>query len=96
VEVVSRYMPGVKCLFGLYTGAASPVQSPAHIRIGVAPQPEGQLQAHAWVESQGRIVSGGLKICGAIPTPLEENTMSAIAGIYLLITGQWTAQIWQI
>jgi len=40
----------------------------AHIRIGVARSQKGQLQAHAWVESQGRIVSGGLKICGAIPT----------------------------
>jgi len=74
VEVVSRYMPGVKSRSGSgYTGAASPVQSPGSHPHRCCSPSQGQLQAHAWVESQGRIVSGGLKICGAIPLPLLEG-----------------------
>jgi len=33
---------------------------PACLRIGVTKNEEGQLQAHAWVESQGRVVIGDL------------------------------------
>jgi hypothetical protein len=33
---------------------------PAHLQIGVAKSQEGQLEAHAWVESQGWIVIGKL------------------------------------
>jgi hypothetical protein len=32
---------------------------PAQLRIGVAKGPGGELQAHAWVESEGRLVIGG-------------------------------------
>jgi hypothetical protein len=32
---------------------------PAVIRIGVAKNKNGQLEAHAWVESRGRVVIGG-------------------------------------
>jgi hypothetical protein len=63
VEVVSRYMPGVKCLArALATQVLLRYYShQAHLCIGVARSEKGQLQAHAWVESQGRIVSGGLR-----------------------------------
>jgi len=58
-------------------------------------QPERQLQAHAWVESQGRIVSGGLKDLALYPT-LEGKYNERDRWHLPLITGQWTAQIWQI
>ena len=63
VEVVSWYMPGVKCLARALATQMLLNQHghPAHLRIGVARSETGQLQAHAWVESQGRIVSGGLR-----------------------------------
>lgn len=78
VEVVSRYMPGVKCLArALATQALLRQYShQAHIRIGVARSQKGQLQAHAWVEIQGRIVSGGLKdLWRYTPLPLLERKM---------------------
>lgn len=63
VEVLSRYIPGVKCLA---RALATKVLlrrygHGADLRIGVARSEKGQLQAHAWVESQGRIVSGRLE-----------------------------------
>ena len=76
VEVVSRYMPGVKFLArALATQALLRQHShQAHIRIGVARSQKGQLQAHAWVESQGRIVSGGLRdLWRYTPLPLLEG-----------------------
>lgn len=76
VEVVSRYMPGVKCLArALATQALLRQYShQAHIRIGVARTQKGKLQAHAWVESQGRIVSGGLgDLWRYTPLPLLEG-----------------------
>jgi len=52
--------------------AASPVQSPGSHPHRCCSQ--GQLQAHAWVESQGRIVSGGLKdLWRYTPLPLLEG-----------------------
>ena len=63
VEVLSRYIPGVKCLArALATQVLLRCYGHgADLRIGVARSEKGQLQAHAWVESQGRIVSGKLK-----------------------------------
>jgi len=62
VKVASRYMPKATCLT-----QALAVQMllsrrgyPVHLRIGVAKGERGQLEAHAWVESQERIVIGGL------------------------------------
>ncbi|HEY9632633.1 MAG TPA: lasso peptide biosynthesis B2 protein [Coleofasciculaceae cyanobacterium] len=63
VCVVSHYMPGgVKCLA---RAAATQVLLSRHghaadLHIGVAKGEEGQLEAHAWVESQGQIVIGNL------------------------------------
>lgn len=64
VAVASRYMPGgVKCLArALATQVLLGRRGHrADLRIGVAKGSAGQLEAHAWVESQGRIVIGGLK-----------------------------------
>ena len=41
---------------------------PAKIYIGLARAPEGRLEAHAWVESEGEILVGGLPDL-ARPTP---------------------------
>lgn len=63
VTVVSRYIPEATCLTqalatqillrrrGYWT----------HLRIGVARSDTRKLEAHAWVESEGRIVIGGLR-----------------------------------
>jgi hypothetical protein len=34
---------------------------PASLQIGVAKGRDGQLEAHAWVESQGQVVIGNLE-----------------------------------
>ena len=64
VEVVSRYVPGgVKCLARALTTQAllSRRGYLSQLRIGVAKNEQGNLEAHAWVESQGRVVIGGLR-----------------------------------
>jgi hypothetical protein len=63
VSVASRYLPGeVKCL-----ARALATQILLHrygytatLCLGVAKGEKGQLEAHAWVESQGEVVIGGL------------------------------------
>lgn len=72
VSVASRYMPGkVKCLArALATQILlGQVGHHAQVRIGVAKSEAGLLEAHAWVESQGRVVIGNLKDLGRF-TPL--------------------------
>lgn len=58
IAVASRYVPKATCL-----AQAQAMQvllgrcgHPASLRIGVARSEEGRLHAHAWVESDGRIV----------------------------------------
>lgn len=63
VATVSRFMP--KTHTCLTQALATQVLlgrrgHPTHLRIGVARSPAGQLQAHAWVESEGLIVIGRL------------------------------------
>lgn len=63
VKVASRYLPAATCLTQALATQLLLVRRgyPAHLRIGVAKDENGQLAAHAWVESQGRIVIGGLE-----------------------------------
>jgi hypothetical protein len=63
VKLISRYIPGVKCLARALATEVLLRQHghPARLRIGVARSEQGQLQAHAWVESQDKVVSGGLR-----------------------------------
>jgi hypothetical protein len=35
---------------------------PADLRIGVARSKSGELEAHAWVESMGRVIIGGTHV----------------------------------
>ncbi len=63
VKVASRYVPKATCLTQAL--AAQVLLSrrgyPVRLRLGVAKGEAGQLRAHAWVESQGRIMIGGLE-----------------------------------
>jgi hypothetical protein len=63
ITTIDRFMRGTKCLcralatqilLSRYGYAGS-------IRIGVAKSKHGKLEAHAWVESQGRIIIGDLR-----------------------------------
>ena len=46
---------------------------PATLQIGVAKDNKGELQAHAWVESEGRILSGGSEIGLYKPLNVQQN-----------------------
>jgi len=46
----------------------------SRLRLGVALKPEGRLEAHAWVEVQGRVVSGGAVEGFRRFVPLQEQT----------------------
>ncbi|MBD2663431.1 hypothetical protein B6N60_03317 [Richelia sinica FACHB-800] len=63
VETVSRYLfPPPKCLArALVTQILLAWQGyRTKLCIGVAKNPQGNLEAHAWVESQGKIIIGKL------------------------------------
>lgn len=79
VRIVSRYMPGkIKCLARALTTQVLLGRHgyQSQIRIGVAKNQQGQLEAHAWVESQGRIIIGGLKDLGRYtPLPIEADKL---------------------
>ena len=62
VETSSRYMPGVKCLARALTTQVLMNQHgySSELRIGVAKGESGELEAHAWIESQGKVVIGYL------------------------------------
>ena len=62
VEAADRHMPGEKtCLTQALAAQTLLVRQgyPALLHIGAAKGEEGQLRAHAWVESEGRVVIGG-------------------------------------
>ena len=62
VEVASRRMPWPKtCLAqALVTQVFLTRRGyPARLRIGVARGDQGEFQAHAWVESRGKVIIGG-------------------------------------
>lgn len=79
VNASSRYMLGnVKCLARALTTEVllnCNDRSP-NLKIGVAKENKGQLEAHAWVENQGRVLIGGLKDLDryrVLPLPSLEN-----------------------
>ena len=61
VKVMSRYMPHASCL----TQALAAQTLLAHegqrsqLRVGVTQNDAGKLEAHAWVQVNGRVVIGG-------------------------------------
>ena len=61
IAVAGKYMPKTTCL-SLALAARRMLSRegyPAHLHIGVAKDHIGSFRAHAWVESEGRIVIGG-------------------------------------
>ena len=64
VSVVSRYIPKATCLAQALT-AQLLLQQAGHqacLHIGVEEGEQGSIKAHAWVESQGRILIGGFDL----------------------------------
>ena len=71
VDVASRYVPGSRgCLIRAMATRTILVRQghDAALRLGVARNQEGDFQAHAWVESEGRIVMGRLRDLGRYRT----------------------------
>lgn len=79
VDKCSQYMPGVKCLARALTTEVLMNQYgyQPQLRIGVSKR-SGKLEAHAWVESQGRVLIGQLQDLAqfkVLPLPrLEERS----------------------
>jgi Transglutaminase-like superfamily len=76
VNAVSRYIPGVKCLARALTTEVLMNRygySP-ELRIGVAKTEAGKLEAHAWIEYQGKVAIGNLPdLPRFIPLPSLEG-----------------------
>jgi hypothetical protein len=72
VTVASRYAPEATCLTQALATKFLLARSghQATVRIGVARHGGKELQAHAWVESNGRVVIGGLDSSLKDYTPL--------------------------
>lgn len=65
VEAVSRAIPGMKnCLVEAVAAEAMLVRAghPCDLRIGAAKNGPGELIAHAWLESEGRVLIGEFEL----------------------------------
>ena len=73
VGAVSQCVPKATCLVQALVTQVLLLREglPATLRIGVAKEGKGELQAHAWVESEGRVIIGETKIVEY--TPLIER-----------------------
>lgn len=75
IYVVSPYISGVRCLAqALATQVMLGRRSyPCELRIGFVRGKNGQMSAHAWVESQGKVAIGGTgNMTRYIPVPIQE------------------------
>ncbi|KAB8330904.1 lasso peptide biosynthesis B2 protein [Scytonema tolypothrichoides VB-61278] len=77
VNVATRYMPGgAKCLARALTTHffMNRYHYSSELRIGVAKEQGGQLEAHAWIEYEGRVAIGNLPdLSRFIPLPSLEG-----------------------
>ena len=77
VNMATLYMPGgAKCLARALTSQVlmNSQGYSAQLRIGVAKAEGGKLEAHAWIEYQGRVAIGYLKdLYRFIPLPSVEG-----------------------
>jgi hypothetical protein len=76
VRAGSRYVPGAACLPQAWAARSLCLRYgyPAQLRLGVSKGESGALEAHAWVESDGKIVIGGLPdLSRYIPLPSLEG-----------------------
>jgi hypothetical protein len=86
VMVASHYIPKVKCLArALTTQVLLERQGyPTQLRIGFVGMKKGKSSAHAWVESEGRVViGGGGNMARYIPVPLQALDDTEKRGWYL-------------
>lgn len=76
VEAASRRLAGTTCLpQGMATHLLlGRLGQQSELRLGVALKPGGQLEAHAWVEVEGRVVSGGAVTGFGRFVPLRQST----------------------
>jgi Transglutaminase-like superfamily len=75
VQVASRYVPKATCLAQALT-AKMLLESagfPANLHIGVARGEQERFEAHAWVETDGRVISGGSELERYSPLLLWEK-----------------------
>jgi hypothetical protein len=61
ITLMSRYVPAATCLTQALVTVTMLEESglPADLRIGVTRKKSGELEAHAWVESGGKVIIGG-------------------------------------
>lgn len=61
VTRMSRYVPAATCLTQALVAVVMLEEAgvPASLRIGVTRKKSGELEAHAWVESSGKVIIGG-------------------------------------
>jgi hypothetical protein len=73
---MSRYVPAATCLTRALVTLVlfERYGHVGHLRIAVAKNPGGNLEAHAWVESHGHIVIGSRKDLGrfTVLRPVQE------------------------
>ena len=64
VKLMSRYVPAATCLVQALVTVALLEEAgvPACLRIGVDKTTAGKFEAHAWVESMGKVVIGGTDV----------------------------------
>ena len=77
VARVSHYIPGAKsCLPRALTAYVLLRREghPSDLHIGVALDERKKLQAHAWVESQGKVVIGDVDLSRYTPLPSSERS----------------------
>ena len=74
IAVASGYVPKATCLCQAFAVKVLLERQgiPACLYIGVARGEERRLEAHAWVESQGKVVIGGSRLDHYTPLPALE------------------------
>ena len=72
ISVGKKFVPRANCLPQALAAESLLVQAghPVEFRLGVAKTPNGQIEAHAWIESSGRLVVGDLTQGLSTYTPL--------------------------
>ena len=72
ISVGKKFVPRANCLPQALAAESLLVQSghPVEFRLGVAKTANGQIEAHAWIESGGRLVVGDLTQGLSTYTPL--------------------------
>ena len=78
VSVAGRYLPAATCLVQALAAQILLTRQGqiGRLRIGVARGAEGEFQAHAWLECQGRVIIGGSGIDRYVPLLALEGKTS--------------------